>query len=137
MSYIKFSEQLFFVTSDAVFFPFRLEGRSWYTAHRGRLWIASTAKNSDKETIQHVENNYRSFYPGKENTLRYFTLTKFKENQKKLNVQAVKRAWQLKELYMKGVMSGFYFKRFYPITVFVFMRVCLLRFQLFSKFLFR
>ena len=62
-----------------------------------------------------------------------FYITKFKEN-KNLNMQAVTGAWQLKELYMKRVISGFYFKRFYPITAFVYMRVCLLRSQLFSKF---
>ena len=93
----------------AVFLPFRLEGRSWYTAHRGRLWIASTAKNSDKETIQQVENNYRSFYPGKNNIFMLLVITKFKENQKNLNVQVIKRAWQLIDLYTKGIVLGFYF----------------------------
>jgi activating signal cointegrator 1 len=36
------------------------EGRSWYTAHRGRLWIASTAKPVDPEEVKHLENFYRS-----------------------------------------------------------------------------
>lgn len=40
----------------------RLEGRGWYTAHRGRLWIASAAKEHTKEHIEAIENNYRSFY---------------------------------------------------------------------------
>lgn len=35
------------------------EGRSWYTAHRGRLWIASTAKPADSELVKEMENFYR------------------------------------------------------------------------------
>lgn len=35
------------------------EGRSWYTAHRGRLWIASTVKWVDQEEVTHFENFYR------------------------------------------------------------------------------
>lgn len=38
------------------------EGRSWYTAHRGRLWIASTAKAADPETVQMMEEFYRKLY---------------------------------------------------------------------------
>lgn len=38
------------------------EGRSWYTAHRGRLWIASTAKPADPEVIKQMENFYQSHY---------------------------------------------------------------------------
>lgn len=38
------------------------EGRSWYTAHRGRLWIASTAKPADPDVIKQIENFYRSYY---------------------------------------------------------------------------
>jgi activating signal cointegrator 1 len=38
------------------------EGRSWYTAHRGRLWIASTVKPADPEEIKQLENFYRSHY---------------------------------------------------------------------------
>ena len=63
----------------AVLLPFRLEGRSWYTAHRGRLWIASAAKNPDKETIQQVENNYRSFYLGKNNIFMLLSLLSSKK----------------------------------------------------------
>ena len=37
-----------------------VEGRSWYTAHRGRLWIASTAKPAEKEEVKLVEQQYRS-----------------------------------------------------------------------------
>ncbi|XP_026463973.1 activating signal cointegrator 1 [Ctenocephalides felis] len=40
----------------------RHEGRSWYTAHRGRLWIASTAKIVDMEEVKSVENFYRKHY---------------------------------------------------------------------------
>uniref|UniRef100_A0A023F9G0 Putative activating signal cointegrator 1-like protein n=1 Tax=Triatoma infestans TaxID=30076 RepID=A0A023F9G0_TRIIF len=35
------------------------EGRSWYTSHRGRLWIAAAAKNPTPEEIQFVQNQYR------------------------------------------------------------------------------
>lgn len=35
------------------------EGRSWYTAHRGRLWIAATAKPASPEEISQMENFYR------------------------------------------------------------------------------
>lgn len=38
------------------------EGRSWYTAHRGRLWIASTAKAADPETVRVIEEFYRKYY---------------------------------------------------------------------------
>lgn len=37
----------------------KLEGRSWYTAHRGRLWIASTVKVPDKELIASVVGQYQ------------------------------------------------------------------------------
>lgn len=40
------------------------EGRSWYTSHRGRLWIASTAKPVDAESIKEMENFYRAHYNG-------------------------------------------------------------------------
>lgn len=36
------------------------EGRSWNSNHRGRLWIASTAKIPTEEDIQFVESQYRS-----------------------------------------------------------------------------
>lgn len=38
------------------------EGRSWYTAHRGRLWIASTAKPPDPELIKQMESFYQNYY---------------------------------------------------------------------------
>ncbi|KAM7541436.1 hypothetical protein Aperf_G00000019655 [Anoplocephala perfoliata] len=34
------------------------EGRSWYSAHRGPLWIAAAAKQPDKEVISAVEDDY-------------------------------------------------------------------------------
>lgn len=43
------------------------EGRPWYTAHRGRLWIASTAKPVDVEEVRHMEQFYRSYYNSKKN----------------------------------------------------------------------
>ncbi|KAJ2948373.1 hypothetical protein O0L34_g7610 [Tuta absoluta] len=41
------------------------EGRTWYTSHRGRLWIASTAKPPDDDIIRTLENQYRVLYPEK------------------------------------------------------------------------
>lgn len=38
------------------------EGRSWYTSHRGRLWIASTAKPANPEEVKQIEDFYRRFY---------------------------------------------------------------------------
>ncbi|XP_076233988.1 activating signal cointegrator 1 isoform X2 [Calliopsis andreniformis] len=35
------------------------EGRTWYTSHRGRLWIASTSKQINKEEISRMEHAYR------------------------------------------------------------------------------
>lgn len=40
----------------------KVEGRTWYTPHRGRLWIAATAKRPTAEEIQPVENMYRAMY---------------------------------------------------------------------------
>lgn len=37
----------------------RHEGRTWYTSHRGRLWIAATAKVPTREEIKEQENTYR------------------------------------------------------------------------------
>lgn len=47
----------------------RHEGRSWYTNHRGRLWIASTAKPADPDAIQELEQFYRIYY--KDNQLSF------------------------------------------------------------------
>ncbi|KAJ8417954.1 hypothetical protein AAFF_G00227970 [Aldrovandia affinis] len=40
----------------------RVEGRSWYSAHRGRLWIAAAAKRPTPEEISQVEAQYRQLY---------------------------------------------------------------------------
>ncbi|XP_075981685.1 activating signal cointegrator 1 [Anticarsia gemmatalis] len=42
------------------------EGRTWYTSHRGRLWIASTAKPPDDEVTRALEHQYRVLYPESE-----------------------------------------------------------------------
>lgn len=43
------------------------EGRSWYSAHRGRLWIAATAKPASPQEIKETELLYREipreFFP--------------------------------------------------------------------------
>ncbi|XP_064608774.1 activating signal cointegrator 1-like isoform X2 [Liolophura sinensis] len=38
------------------------EGRTWYTPHRGRLWIAATGKTPEKDDIEDVEQFYRQYY---------------------------------------------------------------------------
>ncbi|XP_061595513.1 activating signal cointegrator 1 [Cololabis saira] len=40
----------------------RVEGRTWYTSHRGRLWIAAAAKNPTPQEIAEVESMYRKIY---------------------------------------------------------------------------
>ncbi|XP_069723300.1 activating signal cointegrator 1 isoform X2 [Phaenicophaeus curvirostris] len=37
----------------------RVEGRTWYTSHRGRLWIAATAKQPSLQEISELEATYR------------------------------------------------------------------------------
>ncbi|KAM6943557.1 activating signal cointegrator 1 [Xenentodon cancila] len=37
----------------------RVEGRTWYTSHRGRLWIAAAAKKPTPQEIAEVESMYR------------------------------------------------------------------------------
>ncbi|XP_049634631.1 activating signal cointegrator 1 [Suncus etruscus] len=37
----------------------RVEGRSWYTPHRGRLWIAATAKRPAPQEISELQATYR------------------------------------------------------------------------------
>lgn len=39
------------------------EGRTWYSSHRGRLWIASTVKPADPDITRALENQYRVLYP--------------------------------------------------------------------------
>ncbi|XP_050401379.1 activating signal cointegrator 1 [Patella vulgata] len=38
------------------------EGRTWYTAHRGKLWIAATSKTPSLEETTEVEQFYRYHY---------------------------------------------------------------------------
>lgn len=40
------------------------EGRTWYTSHRGRLWIAATSKPVEMDDIKRMENFYRHHYNG-------------------------------------------------------------------------
>ncbi|CAJ1049297.1 activating signal cointegrator 1 [Xyrichtys novacula] len=40
----------------------RVEGRTWYTSHRGRLWIAAAAKKPTPQEIAEVEVMYRHIY---------------------------------------------------------------------------
>ncbi|XP_037937606.1 activating signal cointegrator 1 [Teleopsis dalmanni] len=41
------------------------EGRIWYSEHRGRLWIASTAKEPKEDEIKEVEQFYMNYYNDK------------------------------------------------------------------------
>lgn len=49
------------------------EGRPWYTSHRGRLWIAATAKPVDMEAVKTMENFYKKLYNGKILNYEYLT----------------------------------------------------------------
>lgn len=40
----------------------RVEGRSWYSSHRGRLWIAAAAKKPTDQEVTEVEAMYRNIY---------------------------------------------------------------------------
>ncbi|KAG7221754.1 hypothetical protein INR49_029137, partial [Caranx melampygus] len=40
----------------------RVEGRTWYTSHRGRLWIAAAAKKPTPQEIAEVEAMYRHIH---------------------------------------------------------------------------
>lgn len=37
----------------------RVEGRSWYTPHRGRLWIAATGKRPSTQEVSELQATYR------------------------------------------------------------------------------
>lgn len=41
---------------------YRVEGRTWYTSHRGRLWIAAAANRPTPQEIAEVEAMYRHIY---------------------------------------------------------------------------
>jgi len=45
------------------------EGRSWYTSHRGRLWIHAAAKEPDDETIFKIESFYKQRNSDNDNKL--------------------------------------------------------------------
>uniref|UniRef100_A0A182JMU5 ASCH domain-containing protein n=1 Tax=Anopheles atroparvus TaxID=41427 RepID=A0A182JMU5_ANOAO len=48
------------------------EGRTWYSSHRGRLWIASTARPACPDTVQELEAFYRAQYgPDEANLLSF------------------------------------------------------------------
>ncbi|XP_026812665.1 activating signal cointegrator 1 [Rhopalosiphum maidis] len=49
------------------------EGRTWFTPHRGRLWIASTAKKPSPEDIERVETFYKHLKGDVEFPKRYPT----------------------------------------------------------------
>lgn len=44
----------------------KVEGRSWYTSHRGRLWIAATVKKPTDQEIDFVEDMYRNMQPNQD-----------------------------------------------------------------------
>uniref|UniRef100_A0A8C0XKA8 Activating signal cointegrator 1 n=1 Tax=Castor canadensis TaxID=51338 RepID=A0A8C0XKA8_CASCN len=45
----------------------RVEGRSWYTPHRGRLWIAATGKKPSPQEVSELQATYRLLH-GKGNS---------------------------------------------------------------------
>lgn len=47
------------ISKSSDFNIIRHEGRTWYSSHRGRLWIASAAKVPTTEEISIIENTYR------------------------------------------------------------------------------
>ncbi|XP_050352168.1 activating signal cointegrator 1 [Nymphalis io] len=42
------------------------EGRTWYTSHRGRLWVASTARAPEPSEVRAVEEQHRVLHPDKQ-----------------------------------------------------------------------
>ncbi|XP_046970213.1 activating signal cointegrator 1 [Vanessa cardui] len=42
------------------------EGRTWYTSHRGRLWVASTAKAPEPALVRALEDQCRALHPDKQ-----------------------------------------------------------------------
>uniref|UniRef100_UPI00398F5225 activating signal cointegrator 1-like n=1 Tax=Pristiophorus japonicus TaxID=55135 RepID=UPI00398F5225 len=40
----------------------RVEGRTWYTSHRGRLWIAAAAKRPSSQEVTEIEGTYRAMH---------------------------------------------------------------------------
>ncbi|KAL4121593.1 hypothetical protein QTP88_014078 [Uroleucon formosanum] len=49
------------------------EGRTWFTPHRGRLWIASTSKKPSQQEIEHIETFYKHLKKDVEFPKRYPT----------------------------------------------------------------
>lgn len=43
---------------------YRCEGRSWYSAHRGKLWIAAASKEPSERDIAEVQQFYLALHGG-------------------------------------------------------------------------
>ena len=41
------------------------EGRNWYSAHRGRLWIHAASKMPSDEEVRQVQDFYKARYGSK------------------------------------------------------------------------
>ena len=41
------------------------EGRNWYSAHRGRLWIHAASKAPSDEEVRQVQDFYKARYGNK------------------------------------------------------------------------
>ena len=41
------------------------EGRTWYSAHRGRLWIHAASRVTTDDEIKELENFYKTIYGSK------------------------------------------------------------------------
>ena len=48
------------------------EGRKWYSSHRGRLWIAATAKEVEPDDIAELEEFYRAYHGGALNFPKHY-----------------------------------------------------------------
>lgn len=44
----------------------RCEGRTWYSTHRGRLWIAATSKEPSPKDVLDTQQFYMDRYGGEE-----------------------------------------------------------------------
>lgn len=57
-----------------IIFYFSGQGRSWYTAHRGRLWIAATVRAPVPSEVEAVESQYSEIYEGNVKRRRFINM---------------------------------------------------------------
>ncbi|XP_017872246.1 PREDICTED: activating signal cointegrator 1 [Drosophila arizonae] len=76
------------------------EGRVWYSEHRGRLWIASTAKEPHAEDIAQLEQFYRELY--KDENIKFPTHYPTSSLLGCVNVESCLPQEEYRELYPEG-----------------------------------